>query len=204
MKARRIVLWAMAAAAVAVGAFAAYTPQRRAQFSAVDITGVPWGKGFELTDFGGKHRTLSDFRGKVVVLFFGYTSCPDMCPTTLALLAETMRQLGPDAGQVQGLFVTVDPRRDTPQVLSQYVPAFYPSFLGLYGDQAATERTEAEFKVYAHANPPKEDGSYTVDHSGQVFVFDRAGRIRLLINPNQLTPESISQDLRTLVRESAT
>lgn len=202
MKRTRVFAWVIAATAITVGAFAAYAPQRPPQFRGVDITGVSWGSGFALTDFRGQRRTLGDFRGKAVMLTFGYTGCPDMCPTTLSLLAAAMRQMGADASQVQVLFVTVDPKRDTPQLLAQYLPAFYPSFLGLYGDQATTERTIAEFKVYAHANPPNEHGSYSVDHSGQVFAFDAAGRIRLLIRPDNATPESIARDLRTLLQES--
>jgi protein SCO1 len=139
----------------------------------------------------------------VVLLFFGYTGCPDMCPTTLALLGGAMKELGAHAGQVQGLFVTVDPKRDTPQLLAQYVPAFYPTFLGLYADEATTVRTVREFKGSFHANRPNEQSSYTVDHTGQVYVFDPAGRIRLLIRPDAATPESIAHDVRMLLREAA-
>lgn len=205
---RRTLLWTVGALALAAGGFAAYATLHPAssppQFQAVDITGAPWGRGFELIDFHGKRRTLADFRGKVVLLFFGYAGCPDMCPTTLALLGETLRQMGADAAQVQGLFVTVDPKRDTPQVLAQYVPAFHPSFLGLYGSEEVTQSTVREFKAYAHANRPNERGSYTVDHSAHVYVFDPAGRIRLLIKPDSATPESIAQDLRILLRQSST
>lgn len=194
-----------AAAALAAGAFAAYAmlgPRQTApHFQAVDITGAPWGRGFELLDHHGVKRTLADFHGKVVMLFFGYTGCPDMCPTTLALLAEALKQLGADADQVQGLFVTVDPRRDTPRVLSRYVPAFYPSFLGLYGDEQATQRSVREFKAYFHVNAPNRDGGYTVDHSGQVYVFDRAGRIRLYIKPDSATPEAVARDLQLLLHQ---
>lgn len=202
----RIVFWAAAAAAVIMGAVAGYAtlhPASAERFKAVDITGVAWGRGFELTDHHGQKRTLADFRGKVVLLFFGYTSCPDMCPTTLALLAGAMKELGTNAGQVQGLFVTVDPKRDTPPLLAQYVPAFNPSFLGLYADEATTERTVREFKGYYRANPPNEHGSYTVDHSAQVYIFDPAGRLRLFIQPTEATPESIVHDVRLLLHEAA-
>jgi protein SCO1/2 len=205
MKLRRALLWSTAAAAVAAGAVAAYatlgTLGSRPQFEAVDITGVPWGSGFELTDHLGRKRTLDDFRGKVVALFFGYTQCPDMCPTTLALLGDAVKKMGADADRVQGLFVTVDPRRDTPQVLSRYVPAFHPSFLGLYADEETTARTVREFKGYVHADAPNEHGSYTVDHSAQIYVFDRTGRIRLYVKPHAMTADSIARDLRTLLRE---
>jgi protein SCO1/2 len=190
---------------VIIGAFAAYAPPRASaeQFKAVDITGVQWGQGFELTDPKGNKRTLADFRGKVVLLYFGYTSCPDMCPTTLALLGAAVKQLGGDADKVQGLFVTVDPKRDTPEVLARYVPSFYPTFLGLYGDAATTDRTVSEFKGYVHVHAPNAQGFYTVDHTGQVYAFDPAGRIRLLIRADSATPESIAHDVRLLLREAA-
>src|SRR5712692_375954 len=207
MRPRRRLQWTIASFALAMGliaACAAFGPgTSRSRFEAVDITGVPWGKAFELTDHLGRKRSLADFRGKVVTLFFGYTQCPDMCPMTLALLGETLKQMGSDADQVQVLFVTVDPKRDTPQILSQYVPAFHPSFLGLYADEETTERTVREFKGYFHTNPPNEHGGYIVDHSAQVYVFDRTGRIRLYIKPNAATPESIAHDLRALLHESA-
>ncbi len=202
----RIAFWAAILGALIIGALAAYAtlgPRSPERFKAVDITGVAWGHGFELTDHHGQKRTLADFRGKVVLLFFGYTGCPDMCPTTLALLAGAMRELGADADKVQGLFVTVDPKRDTPQLLAQYVPAFYPTFFGLYADEATTQRTVREFKGYSQANGPKEDGSYTVDHSAQVYVFDPAGRIRLFIQPTEATPESVAHDVRLLLHEAA-
>ena len=202
----RVAFWAAAIAAAIIGAVAAYAtlgPTKPEQFTARDITGVDWARGFELTDHHGSKRTLDDFRGKVVLVFFGYTGCPDMCPTTLALLASAMKELGTVATGVQGLFVTVDPKRDTPQVLAQYVPAFYPTFLALYADEATTERTVREFKGYFHANAPNADGSYSVDHSAQVYVFDPAGRIRLYIQPNEATPESVAHDVRMLLKQAA-
>ncbi len=202
----RLYVWLVCAAALILGGIAAYATLGRQAwkpaFEAVDITGVEWGKGFELTDHLGRRRTLADFRGKVVAMFFGFTHCPDMCPTTMAKLGEAMRLLGEDASRAQGLFVTVDPKRDTPQVLSQYVPAFHPAFLGLYADAETTARTAKEFKVYYHAQPPNETGFYTVDHSGQILVFDPEGRLRLLIRP-ELTPESMARDLRSLLQEHA-
>lgn len=198
-------LWASAALALAAGALAAYgmlAPAKPPHFEATDVTGVDWGRGFQLSDPLGRKHTLADFRGKVVMLFFGYTSCPDMCPTTLAQLGETMRRLGGDAAGVQGLFVTVDPKRDTPELLAKYVPAFFPTFVGLYGDEATTERTVREFKGYYHANPPNADGSYTVDHTGYVYVFDPAGRVRLLVRPDASNPDAIAHDVRLLLRQA--
>jgi protein SCO1/2 len=205
MKLRRIAMILWASVALALGAVAAFTVLRPdapvQEFDSVDLTGVDWGRGFELTDHAGRKRSLADFRGQVVTLFFGYTQCPDVCPTTLATLGEAMKRLGEDARGVQGLFVTVDPKRDTPEVLAQYVPAFHPAFLGLYADPETTARTAKEFKVYYHAQPPNEHGSYGVDHSGHILVFDRAGRLRLMIKPEQ-APESMARDLRALLRES--
>lgn len=206
MSVRRALAFAVAAVALLAGVFAAYSTLRpgaaSAKFEALDITSVDWGKGFELTDFNGKRRTLADFRGKAVLLFFGYTHCPDVCPTTMAKLGEVMRLLGADANRVQGLFVTVDPKRDTPQVLAQYVPAFHPAFLGLYGTEQQTASAAKEFKVYFQAQKPGESGFYTVDHSGPVFVLDRRGRLRLFASAEN-SAESVARDLRALLEERA-
>lgn len=198
-------LGSLAAGVVAVGlgvlaASALIDYRSKPKFDAVDITGVDWGKNFKLTDHTGHVRTLEDFRGKAVALFFGYTNCPDMCPTTMAKLGEAMKLLGDEASHVQGLFATVDPKRDTPKVLSQYVPAFYPSFLGLYGDTETTDRTAKEFKVYYHLQKPDAQGFYSVEHSGQILIFDTLGRLRLLMKPD-MSAEEIAHDLRALVRE---
>jgi protein SCO1/2 len=148
------------------------------KFKLTDVTGIGFGKELSLTDHNGKSRTLADFRGKVVTVFFGFTHCPDVCPTTLAEMAQVMKELGPDAGKVQVLFVTVDPERDTAQVLQQYVPSFNPAFLGLYGDLDATARAAKEFKVFYQKQPVK-DGGYSVDHGAGTFILDREGRVRL-------------------------
>ncbi|MFY9315402.1 MAG: SCO family protein [Burkholderiales bacterium] len=204
MKPKRALLLASAALALVLGVFAAVAmlkPDAPPKFEAVDITGVDWGKDFKLTDHAGRARTLADFRGKAVAMFFGFTHCPDMCPTAMAELAEVVKLLGDEARRVQVLFVTVDPKRDTPAVLSQYVPAFHASFLGLYGDAAATERTAKEFKVYYHANPANQHGAYSVDHSGQILVFDPQGRLRLMMKPD-LSPEAMARDLHLLLKAS--
>jgi protein SCO1/2 len=166
-------------------------------FKNTDITGASYGRDFKLTDHTGKTRTLADFRGKVVVVFFGYTRCPDVCPTTLADLKTAREQLGEDGKRVQVLFVTVDPERDTPQLLASYVPAFDPSFLGLYGDAAATARVANEFKVFYQKVPGKTPDSYTVDHSSGSYVFDPQGRLRLLARQGNV-PDLVA-DLRTLL-----
>jgi len=171
------------------------------QFKASDVTGTGFGRDFALTDHAGKPRTLADFRGKVVVLFFGYTQCPDVCPTTLATLAETMRRLGPDAARVQVLFVTIDPARDTAELLSHYVTAFDPSFLGLWGDADATARTAKEFKILYQKQPGRTPETYTMDHSAGTFVFDGEGRLRLYVGHGQ-DAEFFAHDIRELLRVS--
>jgi protein SCO1/2 len=169
------------------------------KFQASDVTGASFGRDFALTDHNGKQRTLADFRGKAVVVFFGYTQCPDVCPTTLAALAETMKQLGPDADRVQVLFVTVDPERDTRQLLAQYVPAFDPRFLGLFGDADATARVAKEFKIVYQKQAGSSPGSYTMDHSAGTYVFDPQGRLRLFVGLAQ-GPDVFTHDLRELLR----
>jgi protein SCO1 len=169
----------------------------RPQFQGTDITGADYGKSLELVDHTGKPRRLEDFRGKAIVLFFGFTHCPDVCPTTLAEVAAALRQLGPDAERVQVLLVTVDPERDTQDALAKYVTAFDPRFLGLRGDAAATQRAAKEFKIYYEKR--KSGESYTVDHSGQTYVLDPQGRLRLLIRPERIG-QDLAPDLKTLLK----
>lgn len=153
-------------------------PGSAPKFSLTDVSGANFGNELSLIDHNGKPRTLADFRGKVVVIFFGFTHCPDVCPTTLAELAQVAKQLGADAEKMQVLFVTVDPERDTPELLKQYVPSFNPNFLGLYGDAAATARTAKAFKIF-YQKQPLPGGSYSVDHSAGTYVLDQQGRLRL-------------------------
>ena len=188
---------ALVAVAFALAACAPDKPQ----FRASDVTGTAFGRDLALTDHAGKARTLADFRGKVVVLFFGYTNCPDVCPTTLATLVETLRQLGPDAAKVQVLFVTVDPERDTQELLSTYVTAFDRSFLGLSGDAEATARTAKEFKILYQKQPGRPPDSYTVDHSAGTFIFDPQGRLRLYVGYGQ-GADVFAHDIRELLRAS--
>src|SRR5262249_45271998 len=150
-------------------------------FNSVDVTGAPLGPDFRLADADGKPRSLADYRGKVVVLTFGYTHCPDVCPTTLSDFANAMKRLGPDSQRVQLLFVTLDPKRDSAEVLKQYVPAFDPTFVALRGDDAAVEKITRDFRIYAKAEPGKTPDSYLVNHSAQSFVFDREGHVRLVV-----------------------
>jgi protein SCO1/2 len=168
-------------------------------FMASDVTGSSFGHDFALKDPSGKERTLEDFRGKAVVVFFGYTQCPDVCPTTLATLATAMKELGADADRVQVLFITVDPERDTPELLAKYVPSFDPRFLGLWGDADATARTAKEFKVIYQKVPGPTPGSYTMDLSAGCYVFDPKGRLRLFMSNGQ-GPDVFAHDLRELLR----
>jgi protein SCO1/2 len=169
-----------------------------AAFQNTDLTGLDYAKGFSLTDHTGKARTLADFRGKVVVLFFGYTQCPDVCPTTMAEMAAVMKELGAAADEVQVLFVTLDPERDTQALLASYVPAFDKRFLGLRGTLDQTAQTAKEFKVFVAKVPGKEPGSYTVDHTAGSYVFDKEGRVRLFLRHGQ-GPAPIVHDLRQLL-----
>jgi protein SCO1/2 len=170
------------------------------KFQSTDITGAPYGKALELADAQGDLRHLEDFRGKAVVLFFGFTRCPDVCPTTLAEIAGAVKTLGPDAERVQVLFVTVDPERDTPQALREYVGAFDPRFIALRGDEAATQRVAKEFKIYYEKR--KQGETYTIDHSAQAYVLDPQGRLRLLVRHDRIGKD-LAPDLRTLLRETA-
>ena len=165
-----------------------------------DITGAKFGRDFRLTDHNGRERTLADFRGKVVTVFFGYTHCPDVCPTVLAEMAQVMRELGPDADKVQVLFVTVDPERDTPAVLQRYVPAFHPGFLGLYGDADAIARTAREFKI-VYQKQALPGGGYTVDHSAGTYIYDPEGRLRLYASYGSGAAKLL-HDIRILLQNS--
>ncbi|HUP96918.1 MAG TPA: SCO family protein [Usitatibacter sp.] len=198
MKAHAALGAALLAAALGLAGCDKLFGPSKGPFQTIDVTGGDMGGELRLTDHDGKPRSIADFRGKVVVVAFGFTHCPDVCPTTLADLAKASKQLGPDARDVQVLFVTVDPKRDTPELLRQYVPAFHPDFIGLRGDAAATTQVTKDFHVYASERPTKGGESYSVDHSAQSFVLDRQGRVRLLIPPG--TPATaIAADLRVLL-----
>lgn len=169
-------------------------------FKNTDVTGADCCKDFRLTDHNGKVRTLADFRGKAVVVFFGYTQCPDVCPTTMMEMTAVLQQLGADAARVQMLFVTVDPERDTRELLSNYVPAFNPSFLGLYGDMETTARTAKEFRVFFQKQPGATPTSYTVDHMAGSYVFDPQGRVRLFARYGD-GGANLAADLRMLLKQ---
>jgi len=161
-------------------------------FNAVDITGAEFGKALTLTDHAGKLRHLTDFKGKVVALFFGYTHCPDVCPTTMFDLKQTMKLLGKRSDEVQVLFVTVDPERDTQEVLAQFVPSFDPRFIGLRGSAQETKGTLANFKVFYAKVAGSSKNDYTVDHSTGIYVFDKAGKIRLYMSYGEKSADMAS------------
>jgi protein SCO1 len=174
---------------------------QKPEFKNVDITGsTAFGKDFSLLDPDGKTRTLADFKGKVVVMFFGYTQCPDVCPTTLMEMQQVMTLMGPQADKVQVLFVTLDPERDTAAILKQYVPAFDPRFLGLRpADEVALEQVTKDFKIYYKKVPGSSPGSYTMDHTAGSYAFDPDGHLRLYIKHAQ-GPETLAHDLKELLK----
>jgi protein SCO1/2 len=168
------------------------------QFNGIDITGADYAQDLVLTDAQGAQRQLADFRGKLVVVFFGFAQCPDVCPSTLAAMAAVKQRLGADADKLQVLFVTVDPERDTPAVLAQYTTAFDPSFVGLYGTLEDTARVAKHFKVFYQKVPGKTPSSYTIDHTAGSYVFDKDGRVRLFLKHGQ-SIEATLADLKQLL-----
>ena len=169
------------------------------RFHGVDITGADYARRLELPDADGKPRSLAEFKGKATLVFFGYVQCPDVCPTTLAELAEVKRSLGADGERVQGVFVTLDPERDTPEVLKNYVKAFHPSFVALRGTPEQTRAAAQEFKVF-FAKVPGKDGGYTMDHTAASFLFDLQGRVRVYTRYGS-GPKALADDLKVLLAE---
>ena len=171
----------IAACALSMGIAGLFTACSEAPpaFVSVDVTGAEYAKGFTLTDHNGQVRKLSDFAGKVVVLFFGYTQCPDVCPTSMNELVEVKKLLGKDGDKLQGLFVTVDPQRDTPELLKAYMGNFDPGFLALYTTPDKLEALAKEYKVYFKKVDGKTPTSYTMDHSAGSYVYDTQGKLRL-------------------------
>jgi len=173
-------------------------PEASQPFKSTNVTGIETGKDFRLTDHHGKVRTLSDFKGKVVIVFFGYTHCPDICPSTLSDLSQVMRLLGPDADKVQVLFITVDPERDTQELLAQYVPAFNPTFIGLYGTPEQTAATATEFRLFYRKEPGSSPENYTVDHSVGSYIYDQSGKLRLRTSYGQGV-DVLAHDIKLLL-----
>ena len=165
-------------------------------FRGIDLTGAPYGRNFRLTDADGRERTLADYKAKAVLMYFGFVQCPDVCPTALIRAAKVKQLLGADGDKLQVIFITVDPERDTPEVIKAYTAAFDPSFIGLYGDAKRTRETADEFKVYYKQVPT--GSSYTMDHSALSYAFDPQGRLRLALRHEQ-TAEDYAHDLRQLL-----
>lgn len=182
----------------AAGALAA-CGERKPQFAGIDLTGADYAKDFQLPDADGKMRSLQDFRGKAVVVFFGYTQCPDVCPTTLAEIAQAKQLLGPDGAKVQGIFITVDPERDTPEVLKAYVANFGPDFVALRGTPEQTAAVAKDFKIFYKKVEGKTPGSYTMDHSAASFVYDPEGRLRLYARYGS-GPQALANDIKQLLQ----
>jgi len=170
------------------------------KFNGTDLTGASWGRDFSLQDPDGRTRTLADFRGSYVLLFFGYTHCPDVCPTALTRAAEVKKMLGADGDRLQVIFVTVDPERDTAELMRSYTAAFDPKFLGLRGSEEATRRAAAEFKVFYEKVPS--GASYTVNHTAMTYVFDAKGRLRLGLQHTQSAGQ-FAADLQALMKQDS-
>ena len=186
-----------AIAALVSAALAACSTEKPA-FKGIDITGAQYARQLDLPDASGKPRTLADFKGKVTVVFFGFTQCPDVCPTALAEVAEVKQKLGADGDKVQSVFVTVDPERDTPAVVGAYVAAFGRDFVALRGSLEQTQAAAKEFKVFFAKVPGKTAGSYTMDHTAGSFVFDPQGRVRLFVR-NGGGADAIGHDVKLLL-----
>jgi protein SCO1/2 len=175
-------------------------PTPKVSFANTDVTGSDFGRDFELTDHTGQRRSLADYRGKVVALFFGFAQCPDICPTTLSDLAQVKQQLGKDGDKLQVLFITVDPERDTQEVLASFVPVFDSSFVALRGDKAETDKVTKDFKVFAQKVAGKDGGAYTIDHTAATYVYDPQGRLRLFVRHGQTL--SLVGDVKQLIAEA--
>lgn len=172
--------------------------EQKPAFNAVDITGAPYARDFSLVDPGGRRRTLAEFRGRLVAVFFGYAQCPDVCPTTLADFVQVKQQLGADGARLQVVFITLDPERDSPQVLASYVSNFDPGFVALTGTPAEIDAAAREFKVFHQKMAGATPGSYTIDHTAGTYVFDRDGRPRLFVR-YAAPVDAIAADLRRLL-----
>lgn len=190
--------WVYLAFILLTSLLVACQPGSSASFIGTDLTGTQFGKPLSLTDHTGKLRSMEDFKGKVVVLFFGYTHCPDVCPTTMSDLKQTMKLLGEKSNEVQVLFVTVDPARDTQEVLAQFVPGFDPHFIGLRGTEAEVAANLSEYKVYAAKVSEPGKSGYTMDHSAGLYVFDKTGAPRIYLGYGE-KPENIAHDLQLLL-----
>ncbi len=184
----------------AIGTFIACSEQKPA-FSSIDVTGADYAKDFALTDHNGQPKSVKDFAGKVVVMFFGYTQCPDVCPTTMAELAEIKKMLGADGSKLQGLFVTIDPDRDTPAVLKAYMGNFDPTFIALVPTPTQLAALAKDYKIYYKKVEGKTDTSYTMDHSAGSYVYDTQGKLRLFTRYGT-GPKPLADDIKMLLKQA--
>jgi protein SCO1/2 len=177
-------------------------PRAASSFKSIDITGADYAQALEMADPDGRRRTLAEFKGRVVVLFFGYTQCPDVCPTTLAELATAKQQMGAEGARVVPVFVTVDPERDTPVVLKAYVGSFGPDFVALRGTPDETQAVAKAFKIFFAKVPGKTESTYTIDHTARSYVYDTRGRLRLATR-HGMGADALASDLKQLLAEDA-
>lgn len=178
---------------------AACSRSKPAEFNSVDITGIDYARDFRLTDFNGQQRTLADFKGDAVAIFFGYTQCPDVCPTTMMELKQAKQLLGDDGERLQVLFITVDPERDTPEVLREYMRGFDPAFVGLSAEsEAALDQLVMNFKIFYEKVEGDDPAHYTVDHTAATYVYDPEGRVRLFVRYGA-DPREVASDIRQLL-----
>jgi protein SCO1/2 len=190
---------AWAGAAAVAGVHLAACTESKPSFNAVDITGADYAKDFSLTDAEGRVRKMADFKGKAVVLFFGYAQCPDVCPTTMSEMTQVKQQLGADGDKLQVLFVTVDPARDTPEVMKAYMGAFDPSFVALIPTPDQLAAMTKDFKVYYKKVDGKTPTSYSMDHSAASYIYDPQGRLRLYARYGAGVPAMVS-DIKALLK----
>lgn len=193
----------IAACALLASALAAFSgcSEQKPAFHSIDVTGADYARDFVLTDHNGKERRLADFRGKAVVVFFGYTQCPDVCPTSMLEMAEVKKILGKDGERLQGVFITVDPQRDTPEVLKAYMGNFDSTFLALYTSQDKLTALAKDFKVYFKRVEGKTPTSYTMDHSAGSYIYDPQGRLRLFTRYGSGAP-ALAHDVKLLLQEA--
>ena len=195
-------LFGRAAALCALALMVIACQPSKPAFTGIDITGADYATGFELTDHHGKKRTLADFKGKAVVIFFGFTQCPDVCPTSLSEMAQAKQLLGADGERMQVLFVSVDPERDTPEVMREYMASFDPTFLALYSAEQALPDLAKSFKIYYKKVDGSTPTSYTMDHSAGAYVYDAKGQVRLYHRYNNgQGAQGLANDIRLLLAE---
>ncbi len=195
---RRLLAAALSALPLALALPGCTSKAEPLPFEGNDITGSHLGRDLDMTDTTGQRRTLADFRSKVLLVFFGYTQCPDVCPTAMALAAQTMQLLGDQARDVRVIMVSVDPARDTPDILGAYVQAFDPSFIGLTGTPEQLDKTARSFKAFYAKEPGPTPEHYAMNHSSAFYLMDRDGEARALLGPS-LTPEDVAHDIKLLL-----